>query len=109
MLCNALGIPLAAGADPQRELLASLGRRDLLLVLDNFEHLIGQAASVAEILRGAPRLRMLVTSRTRLNIRGEQVKDNARRISLLQGTLDMQPVTSDSVAVPLPGAYGLIR
>jgi hypothetical protein len=33
----------------------------------------------------------------------------ARRLELLQGTLDMRPVTTDAVRVPLPGGYGLIR
>jgi hypothetical protein len=33
----------------------------------------------------------------------------SRRLQLLQGTLDMRPVGSDAVRVPLPGGYGLIR
>jgi Flp pilus assembly protein TadG len=33
----------------------------------------------------------------------------SRTIQLLQGTLDMRPVSSDAVRVPLPGGYGLIR
>jgi hypothetical protein len=33
----------------------------------------------------------------------------ARTLQLLQGTLTMQPVSSDAVRVPLPGGYGLIR
>lgn len=33
----------------------------------------------------------------------------ARTLNLLQGTLDLNPVEGDSVAVPLPGSYGLIR
>ena len=44
----------------------------LLLVLDNFEHLLEAAAMVAALLRACPRLKLLVTSRETLGILGEQ-------------------------------------
>ena len=47
--------------------------RELLLVIDNFEHLIAAAILPAELLAVAPRLRVLVSSRTPLRIRGERV------------------------------------
>ncbi len=47
--------------------------RELLLVIDNFEHLLAAAILPAELLTIAPRLRVLVSSRTPLRIRGEQV------------------------------------
>ena len=47
--------------------------RELLLVIDNFEHLMSAAILPAELLGTAPRLRVLVSSRTPLRIRGEQV------------------------------------
>jgi predicted ATPase/class 3 adenylate cyclase len=50
----------------------ALRDRDLLLVLDNFEHLQDAAPIVAGLLSAAPRLRVLVTSRARLNLRGEE-------------------------------------
>ncbi len=46
--------------------------RDLLLAIDNFEHLLAAAALVAELLELAPRLRVLISSRTPMRIRGEQ-------------------------------------
>ncbi len=50
-----------------------LRERELLLVIDNFEHLLRAAILPAELLGVAPRLRVLVSSRTPLRIRGEQV------------------------------------
>ncbi len=50
-----------------------MGDRELLLVLDNFEHLLGGAPLVSELLADAPRLRVLLTSRAALHIRGEHV------------------------------------
>jgi predicted ATPase len=49
-----------------------IGDKRLLLLLDNFEHLIAAARDVAELLASCPNLRLLVTSRTLLHIQGEQ-------------------------------------
>src|SRR4051794_23191634 len=61
--------------DPGRPVLASLKThlRDkrLLLVLDNFEHLVDAAPTVAELLAACPRLSVLATSRTVLRLYGE--------------------------------------
>jgi predicted ATPase/DNA-binding SARP family transcriptional activator len=51
----------------------ALAGRELLLVLDNFEHLLPAAAAVAELLEAAPAVQVIVTSRTPLRIRGEQL------------------------------------
>jgi len=45
----------------------------MLLVMDNFEHLLDSAGTLAEILQRAPAIRLLVTSRERLNLQGEWV------------------------------------
>ncbi len=58
---------------PAEELLAShLGERRLLLVLDNFEQVVSAAGLVERMLRRVPGLRVLATSRTSLQIAGEQ-------------------------------------
>lgn len=56
-----------------RYVLDTLRGRHLLLVLDNFEHLLDGAPFVSELLTTAPGLRALVTSRERLNLSGEAV------------------------------------
>jgi predicted ATPase/DNA-binding XRE family transcriptional regulator len=50
-----------------------LAGRDALLVLDNFEHVLPAATLVVALLERCPWLRLLVTSRVPLRVRGEQV------------------------------------
>jgi predicted ATPase/DNA-binding SARP family transcriptional activator len=47
--------------------------RELLLVIDNFEHLLSAAVLVSELIELAPHIRVLVSSRTALRIRGERL------------------------------------
>jgi predicted ATPase len=62
-----------AGGQPLLETLtAALQGRQLLLVLDNFEQVAAGAPSVAKLLAGCPDLKVLVTSRVPLHLRGEQ-------------------------------------
>jgi predicted ATPase/class 3 adenylate cyclase len=61
------------GRQPIAETLrAYLRDRHLLLVLDNFEQVVGAAPGVAELLETAPSLKALVTSRIPLHLRGER-------------------------------------
>jgi predicted ATPase/class 3 adenylate cyclase len=46
--------------------------RRLLLVLDNFEHVLAAAVQVADLLSACPRVKALVTSRAALHLRGER-------------------------------------
>jgi predicted ATPase len=48
-----------------------LGDRELLLMLDNFEHLLPAARLLAELLQGAPTLKLIVTSRALLRLAAE--------------------------------------
>ncbi|MCL4803484.1 MAG: AAA family ATPase [Anaerolineae bacterium] len=61
--------------DPSRDLkpqlLGSLSRRKMLLILDNFEQITGGAAVASEILLTCPSVTLLITSRERLNLTSE--------------------------------------
>ena len=75
-LVSALGLPWGSARPPQTRLIEHLRRKELLLVLDNFEQLISASspavALVAELLAECPGLCLLVTSRERLHLRAEQ-------------------------------------
>jgi predicted ATPase/DNA-binding CsgD family transcriptional regulator len=60
-----------SGSDLKQQLLQYLREKSLLLVLDNFEHLLDGAELLTEILEAAPEVKLLVTSREALNLQGE--------------------------------------
>lgn len=63
-----------ADADLTQIIARTIGERNLLIVLDNCEHIVDAAAGVTEsLLRGCPNLRILATSRQPLRIPGEVV------------------------------------
>jgi predicted ATPase/DNA-binding SARP family transcriptional activator len=72
-LARSLDIPLVGTADPRAALLAYLRKKEMLLVMDGFEHLLEGVPLLSEILQVAPGIKILVTSRERLNLRGEWV------------------------------------
>jgi predicted ATPase/DNA-binding SARP family transcriptional activator len=69
-IAQSLGLQITS-SDPKAEIAAYLYPRELLLILDNFEHLLDAADTVAQLLQNAPRLKVLVTSRARLYLREE--------------------------------------
>jgi predicted ATPase/class 3 adenylate cyclase len=71
-IAQAMGIREGGGRSPAENLRDYLAERRVLLILDNFEQVTAAAPRVAELLAWAPGLRVLATSRTPLQIRGEQ-------------------------------------
>jgi predicted ATPase/class 3 adenylate cyclase len=74
-IAQALGVREEAGEPISATLTRYLAEKQLLLVLDNFEHLIDAATEVAAILAAAPNVRVLSTSREALRLQGEQLFD----------------------------------
>jgi predicted ATPase/predicted Ser/Thr protein kinase len=58
---------------PQRQLLDYLRQKTMLLILDNFEHLLKGVGLVTDILQAAPSVKLIATSRERLKLQDEQL------------------------------------
>jgi predicted ATPase/DNA-binding SARP family transcriptional activator len=90
---------IAAFADPAQRLVAALAERRDLLILDNCEHVVAAAATLADqVLAGCPRVRVLVTSREPLRISGETLWPVA--------PLPVPPGAAPAGEVPGPPAPG---
>lgn len=98
-IAEALKLPLATGNDPRQQLCAYLHPKRLLLLLDNFEHLLAGVDLVVALLHAAPSLKIVTTSRTRLHLQSEQLFP-------LNG-LDFPTVEQTTPA--LIGGYGAIQ
>ena len=71
VIAQSLGLAERGPQGVRESLVAYLGRKRLLLVLDNFEHLIPAAVLIADLLAICGALKILVTSRAALHLRGE--------------------------------------
>ena len=72
-VAESLGIALSTQEDLRIQLLAYLAGKTQLLVFDNFEHVAAGADLVADILKGARSVKVIATSRSKLNVNGETV------------------------------------
>jgi predicted ATPase/DNA-binding NarL/FixJ family response regulator len=70
-IAQTLGVTQSGSKPVLQSLKSYLQDKHILLVLDNFEQVLDAASIVADILASAPGLKMLVTSRSRLRLRGE--------------------------------------
>ncbi len=72
-IADAIDLSLYGSDNPCRQILDYLADREMLFVLDNFEHLVCGANIISEIIQYAPGVKILVTSIERLNFEGEWV------------------------------------
>ncbi len=72
VIAEALGLSDVIAVDLPMRVRSAFGDRSLLLVLDNFEHLLDAAPLVGELLTSVASLRVVVTSRAPLRVRGER-------------------------------------
>jgi predicted ATPase/class 3 adenylate cyclase len=70
-IAQVLGVPDPASGSRTDALITHLGGKELLLVLDNFEHVADAAPELSAVLAGAADVRALTTSRAPLRIQGE--------------------------------------
>lgn len=83
---SALGITLQSSMTTAASLIDALRRQKALIVFDNCEHVIGEAASLIAALRaGCPTLGMLATSREPLDLAGEQNRPLAAMAAATDG------------------------
>jgi predicted ATPase/class 3 adenylate cyclase len=72
-IAEALGVRGSAEQTSLASLTGHLREKRMLLVLDNLEHLAGAAKVISTIIENCPNLKVLVTSRAALRMRGEYV------------------------------------
>jgi predicted ATPase/transcriptional regulator with XRE-family HTH domain len=72
-IADALNFRFQGPTEPQAQLVNYLHNKSALLVLDNAEHLLDGVGSFAEILKSSGQLKLLITSRERLNLLSEWV------------------------------------
>jgi len=73
-ICQVLGIAAQPGARALDVLVDALAPQDMLIIMDNCEHLVGGCAKTAEaLMRRCPRVRLIATSREPLGIGGEMI------------------------------------
>ncbi len=100
-ICQALGIAIQPGRPTPETLLDALSPQDVLIVLDNCEHLISACAKTADaIMRHCPRVHLVATSREPLGISGETIY-RVPPLSLPPpgGAGTLPPGSSDAVAL----------
>ena len=72
-IAAAIGVKEEAGHSLAESVRLYLGEKRLLVLLDNFEHVISAAPLVADLLATCPSISIVATSRARLRLRGEHV------------------------------------
>jgi predicted ATPase/DNA-binding SARP family transcriptional activator len=72
-IAEALHFTFYQGSPPEQQLRDYLRQKEVLLMMDNFEHLLAGVEVVVDLLKVAPGLKVLATSRARLNLREEQL------------------------------------
>ena len=70
-IASAIQLSFFGAKDPRTQVIDYLRDKHLLLLLDNFEHLLDGVDLLTAILESAPDVKLLVTSRERLNVREE--------------------------------------
>lgn len=92
-LANALGIQESSGESLMGRIVGSLRQKNILLVIDNFEHMLSAAPQLIQLLGNSPQVKAVITSREALRISGE------REFSVLP--LPLPQKDEDEAVVPI--------
>src|SRR5215216_1338178 len=71
-LANTLGIQETSSASLMSHLIGNLRQKNILLVIDNFEHILSAAPQLVQLLGNSPQVKALITSREALRVTGER-------------------------------------
>jgi predicted ATPase/class 3 adenylate cyclase len=88
-IAEALGVPVEDGRDPESAIASHLARREMLVIVDNMEHLLDAGPVLARLLGAAPGVRLLVTSQAPLRLTYEVVMPLAQLDVPAAGERDM--------------------
>ncbi len=100
-IAEALGMAEVTAADLPKRARAACQARPTLLVLDNFEQVLEAAPLVADLMMSVAALRLLVTSRAALRVRGER--------EYVVGPLDLDTTEADTIERPELGRTAAVR
>jgi len=100
-IAQALGLKEIRGQSMQEQLRAFLREQHLLLVLDNFEQLVRTSPLLEDMVANCPHLKVLVTSRTPLHVRGEQEYSVVPLATPNLGRLDFHELPTPYASVAL--------
>ncbi len=110
-VAEALAFPLGREQPPEKQVIDYLGPRRLLLLLDNVEHLLPPAPAgdevvdwLVDLLQAAPGVRVLTTSRARLNLQAEYLFPVAGLALPESGIAPEDLLTYDAVVLFVDGA-----
>lgn len=104
MIAHALNVPLSGALPTQEQLSRWLHDKVMLLVLDNLEQLLNGVEFVSEILTHAPEVKVLATSRERLNLQEEWILKVEGLLAASSAGDDAAPDQSAAVALFLQRA-----
>lgn len=74
-IAASIGLGLSGKNDPKEQLAQFISDKEMLLLIDNFEHLVEGALLIEELLSAAPKLKIIITSRIALELTGEWLFD----------------------------------
>lgn len=103
VIAETLDLPLSGQKSPKQEVCDYLANKELLLILDNLEHLTYDLKLIPELLALAPNLKLLCTSREILNLQAEWLYD-LQGLKVPEDDLDLEVTEVDAVKLFLQRA-----